>query len=166
MMNTNEKVSQATIGEGVLGSILVEDFKEVDKKLIQSFPTKKTASSTAKPPLLMKFLRNPCSPSVIIGGAVGIVSISVSLYAVHTGKLIKNPETQTKLFELGRDALSHAFVSWLIPTPQWSNAIEDDLTDLIGYNPKPTFYPNRIDNESIDNSKVKWKPLPSQSEIL
>ena len=54
----------------------------------------------------------------------------------------------------------------LIPTPQWSNAIEDDQTDLIGYNPKPTLNPNRIDNASIDNSKEKRKHLPLKSEIL
>ena len=166
MMNTNEKVTHAVNGEVILGSILVEDLREADKKLTQSFPTKKTASSTAKPPLLMKFLGNRCSPSVIIGGSVGIVAICVSLYAAHTGKLIKKPEIQKKLFELGRDALSNAFVMSLIPTPQWSNAIEDDQTDLIGYNPKPTLNPNRIDNASIDNSKEKRKHLPLKSEIL
>ena len=138
MINTNEKVSLAATGGAVAGVILVEGLREVDKKLGQTFLTNKATNSSTVPPLLMKPLGNFGSPSVIVGGAVGAVSLGVGLYAAHTGKVVRQPEAQVGLSTFGGAALSAAVVSGLMPTSQWTSAVAVDPSNAIGFNPRPS----------------------------
>jgi hypothetical protein len=117
----------ASIVGGVAGAVQTFALRE-----LVDIPQAKTflaASSSAKPPFLMKALGSFGSPSAIIGIGAGLVGTIIGYMFLKKGKSYMG----SFLLSYGIVALSTGILSGVLPTAAWASAVAVDPSNPVRF---------------------------------